>query len=43
MFKIYLNMDINTLERYKIDWKKLKDSLVSGWDYSISQLFVNSK
>ena len=36
-------MDINTLEKYKIDWKKLKDSLVSGWDDSVPQLFVNSK
>lgn len=36
-------MDINTPEKYKIDWKKLKDSLVSGWDDLISQLFVNSK
>ena len=39
MFKIYLNMDINTPERCKIDLKKLKDSLVSEWDYSMSQLF----
>lgn len=36
-------MDINTPEKYKINWKKLKDSLVSGWDDLISQLFVNSK
>ena len=36
MFKIYLNMDINTPEKYKINWKKLKDSLVSGWDDLIS-------
>ena len=36
-------MDINTPGKYKIDWKKLKDSLVLGWDDSESQLFVNSK